>query len=515
MSQSKIIKIITEKIKIDAYVISIFFVLILIALIAAINLVNIISLRKQTRIVLSNTLPCYVEHNPISNPVAIENITAVTGDNLAALSESNGTALTGLNLAPLLEPGILSSSSISIINPLMPVELINVPQPLFISNNPPVILKPSLIITPAKTYSNIFSEQFFGKVYIDNDKTNLRLDDNLTALTFNPVYQFSYEKSCAQPFCNLKSDASKSCLGDKCLTQANGQIYYQNNLVNLPLELKDKKIINITFSPLESKWVVGFIASSGSQDLAYAYFFDNNNFSLLPIKLSTNYSFGSGSVSAGGTDNQFMVLYSGYEGLAYLYNDGNWQNLSQYFGFRVTNRGFNSKIIKSGEGVKAQWYICSEDASNPKLVKLWQNNTKSIQGAIDLSSILDGGEAICSYRSNQELNIARSDGLYIFKDSGFDNSHNYLYQSKNISSFKDKKITNVYLSTYTINAPDNLYTLYFSVDGKDWQKTAGGEIKFQNGTDSLYVKAEFKSGDMNYSPWFGGLETILYSGIDR
>lgn len=501
MSDSRIIKVVTEEVKIDICTVFIILVLILMAVFSAINLVSILNLKKQTNLVLTDVLKYSVKHSPIATPVILATTSPEQAMTVSTSTDIIDTPLTPLTVAPTTPTPN---------NTVFPVVVIN--------NNPAgntVTISEPVVAPLVKTYSNIISEPFFGNNLINTDKTNLLLDDNVTALVFNPSYKFNYEQTCSQPFCGYEKDETKSCLNNKCLTQKDGKIYYENNEVKLPSEIKGRAIKNITLNPLSTKWLIGFVISDGNQESAYIYFFENNSLTALPVKFATSYSRGGGSIAASGTDNQFMLLYFGYEGLGYLYNNGAWQDLSKYLGLRLASDGFKARIIKGGDGTKANWYICSDDISKPRLIKMWQNDTKYIQGVVDLTSVLKDSGSLCGYKNDRELSIARNNGLYSFKDNGFDNGRSYLYQSNNLSSFSDKKITSVYLDTYTINARPNSYAISFSTDGKNWQKSSGTETKLINGSDTLYAKVEFKAAESDYSPWFGGLESILYSAIDR
>ncbi len=367
---------------------------------------------------------------------------------------------------------------------------------------------------PNQVYSNVTAEPFFNPLLIDAAKTNMQLDDVVTAMTFLPVYTFKKQKNCTNSFCGISVNQTQE------LREQDGQLYYKDNLIDLPTELKDKQISNFTFSLLEKKWVMGVVTVENGKEVGYVYLFDGKNMEALITsdtehQIKTQYDFKTGSISAGGSDNQFIILYSGYEGLGYLYNKGAWQDLSQYFGLRVTNGGFKARILRGGSGNTANWYICSDTTDKPRLIKLWQNNSVNIQGSISLSKILEEGTAICSLKGNRELNIARSfageDSLFSFVDKGFNNSHAYHYQSINLSNFTDKRIVNVELKEYSINAPVNLYSLAVSNDAIKWQSNSDNDYKFEDSTSTaFYVKADFKTRDAEYSPWFSKINLISY-----
>ena len=469
MRRRKIIINKAKNVKINRYVILLFFVLVLISLFSAANLIAVVELRKQVSLTLGDI-------------------------NNAAIS------------APVVSGGTDKSFT-----PAMPLT---------------AEATPSLITdNEHHTYSNAASEPFFGDHFIDNSKTDMRLDEIVTALTFFPIYDLNPIKTCTEPLCGLRDKGDPSCLPHGCLTESGGQIYYNSKKIELPGELQDKDIINFTFSPLETKWVIGIVVKSGSEEEGFVYLFDGNRLELLinegtQVRIMTKFSHGGGRISAGGSDKQFMVLYSGFEAIGYIYGNNKWQEITPYFSLRTQKNGFKAKIIKGGSGKLATWYVCSEDLAKPKLIKLWQNETDQVQGSIDLSSTIEGGPAICAPKDDREISIARNlsgqDTLYSFKDKGFDNSKTYHYQSNNLSNDVGKNILDVNLYNYLVNATKDSYSIMISQDKINWQKYVSSELKLEEtGLDTFYIKADFKPGGLEYSPWFGGMDIISYQAEDR
>lgn len=369
-------------------------------------------------------------------------------------------------------------------------------------------------------YYNVNSETFLGSDLINTEKTNLVLDDLVTAMTFKPLYELKEEKLCENIFCGLQTFNNLSCLKSACVYKKNQQLYFNNSLVELPKYLKDKNIIDLNFNSLDTKWVISFIVKEEDQEAAYVYLFDGINWEGIITndttqKIKTKYGYLGGTITAAGSDNQFIVLYSGYEGLAYLYNEGKLQDLSKFFGLRVTNSGFKAKIIKDGDGKLANWYVCSDDGIGSKFIKLWQNGTENIQGSIDLSDIVEG-PTICTLNSNRKINIIGRK-LYTFTDKGFDNQTDYYYQSANLSNYSDKKILSVSLNNYEINANNGSYKFYISADENGWQACLNNSVTLENNQDlpTFYIKTVFKAGNQEYSPWFDGINIISYQASDR
>jgi hypothetical protein len=513
----------TKDIKNNFVVISIFLVLVLMSFFSVINLITVINLQTQTKNIINKALAINrVKYNKVSEMTfeeSIENVVSTT-TLVSTLTSTSTLTLTSTSTST----GIINTATKSIIEePIAPISATIVPEPLpvispTIYDKSPEVIKAPLLNTPisnstAFIYSNATSEPFFSSYYIDTEKTNMFLDSNITALTFEPKYELK-GTDCSSNNCNLTPTSD--------LTSIDNEIYYKDRKVSLPKDLQGKKIINFTFSKLTSKWIVGVVVNENNYEAGYVYVFDGNNFEKLMSPetnphININYIQGGGSISAGGSDDQFMILYSGYETIGYVYNNGSWQDISSFFSLRIGDGGFKSKIIRGGSKDLANWYICSNDPNKSKLIKLWQNKTNKIQGAIDLTRNLKRGAAICSYKGDRELNIARSSKeAYIFKDNGFDNSHAYTYQSNNLSSYFDKNIITVNLNSYVINADSNKYSLFVSSDNTNWQPYQNKLVTFKNkNLNTFFVKATFKPGSSEYSPWFGGFDLISYTAQDK
>lgn len=440
----------TKKTETKFILVLIFLILISLSIFSTINLVAVIELRKQVSLILSD---------------------------IPEVKERTNTSKTSSNFLP-------SFSSITTTTEEK---------------------KPSVVEIEAASasYSNTFSEPFFSDYNVDFDNTNLILDEDITAMTFKPVYEVKFEKECSEVTCGLKEDSASI-----------------SSKIKIPIELKDKEIKNVSYSKLEKNWIVGFVVSEGEQERAYVYLWNGNV--LKPLitntteqKMVTNYSRGGGSISAGGSDNQFIIFYSGYEGFAYLYNQGTWQNLNSYFSLRVTKNIFKAKVIKGGAGNLATWYICADDGANSKLLKLWQNKTALVQGMIDLSPALGGKSVKCFYKNARELSLVSDGRLQTFIDEGFDNNQDYFYQSKNINSYVGKKVVKIYFLGTSVNALKDSYDLLVSADKENWKKAFEQEVVFDNhALSTAYLKVKFTPDDKEYSPWFGGLENIFYVAKD-
>lgn len=359
------------------------------------------------------------------------------------------------------------------------------------------------------TYSNIFSETFYNQYYLNQEETNLHFDEQVSALTFKPLYELVLEETCSSEDCGYKDEQQNVRL------EKNNWRFLGASLP-LPKEIKGKEVKAIFSNLLEKKYLVSFIVSENGQDLVFSYFSDKQGrltYLDTAPKMTTQIGYGNGYVSAGGSDEQFIIFYSGYEGLGLLYNKGEWQDLKQFFDLRVTGGGFASKILKIGNDFQATWYLCSADKSS-HFLKLWQNGTSQIQGALELREAL-GRKSFHCFVENNQLYLIQGEKKYVFNDQGFDNTHDYQYQSNNINSHVGKKIQQLHFLRQSINAAPESYTLFASVDANNWQEVSDNNLSFTNkDSDEAFLRLRFQTKDNSYSPWFGGLENVFYIAID-
>lgn len=366
-------------------------------------------------------------------------------------------------------------------------------------------------LVPVKTMSNwlSFGDNFSSKAYLDSAKTNMFFDDQITALIFPPVYEFEKTKDCDEAICGLS-----------------GLIFVnQKNIKKpdiIPAELAGRQIIDSHLDKLSSRQVASFIVSEDGQERVYAYFLSSGEF--LPIlssdsniKLKTQYGRGGGQITVGGSDNDFLIVYSGYEGFAVHYNQGGLSNLSYLFGLRVIDGGFTPYIIKQGSGSNSLWYILSLNSTKPKLIKLWQNGTNEIVGAYDFSHVLNNIDGtLSSFVSDN----GRGEIKFIFKspsgpsflktfiDKGFDNSIDREAASVNINSTNRKVLKAKIKSMWVTGQTD----IFLADEATNLIKTkAGSEVRFSGESSTLFWQINFpKSSNKEYSPWLDHINYLDY-----
>lgn len=514
----------------NKYVICIVLFLSLITILTLVNLVSVIKLRRQTDYILREVFSYSMGHQVLnSDSSSLDNsfngqAQIITVDALGNkkingrdfVKTETASASTTENFSPVTYEEVKSEELNEVENeePVKEetvenneVENISLPLPAAGVNN------------NLSFYYNLASDSFFNSYQIDWEKTNMHYDEEVTALTFKPLYEFKKVETCSSPFCGLDEDKNNSCLNGYCLSVVGNTIYYKNNKINNPSDLKEKDILKVGVNLLQTKWIISFIFSEDGQERVYLYFFTDGEFIPLinqniPLEIKTTYGRGNGNVSVDGDDDHFLILYSGYEGIAFLYNKGIWQDLSDYFNLRFIDGGFKAKVIKSGEKENTTWYVCSDEGSRAKLMKLWQNNTLQIQGALDLSSVIGRDEIRCSLEEEKQLKIAKTGELFSFEDRGFDNSHDYFYQSVDLNDLKGKRMYEASLDYQVINTQQDLYHLETSSDKINWYNGLSGVVVFPEKGSGIYFRVNFKSRDNNYSPWFSNLGIISYKGID-
>src|SRR5574344_369075 len=265
MDWQKINKIETKNTEARIYLILVFLILILLALFSAVNLITVIELKKQISLTLKEAVSTNIVHKEISQ----DTNSLPTSDNVVATTAESG-------IIPISQENVISEVETK---------------------------------TEKPAYSNTFSEPFFSSYAIDKTNTNLVLDENVTALTFKPVYELRYEKKCVVSSCGFTEETDIS------------------SQIKMPAELNGKQIKSTSFNKLENNWVVSYIIADGNQEIGYVYLFDGQD--LKPLitnktnqRIVTKYGREDGYISAGGSDDQFVILYSGYEGIAYYYNKG-------------------------------------------------------------------------------------------------------------------------------------------------------------------------------------------------
>jgi len=393
-----------------------------------------------------------------------------------------------------------------------------------------------------------FGDNFSSGVYLNMTETNMYLDDIITSLTFQPLYEFKKIKDCEDkdissclPISEIESPSiSKACLENGCLEILNNGVYFNNKKLSLPKELKDENVLRMSVGKLDNVWLLGVVIGESYDEAGLVFKFDGNNFSTLisrdtDNKILPKYNRLGGYIGFGGEDDNFLIVYAGYKGIAYQIKSDSFYDISHFFGFRVTDPSFIPQVLKTREDNESVWYISSLTANKPKLIKLWQNGTSNIKGALDLSSLIfkdnnlrEGVSYIfLPFNKEKSLYIVSNESLFVFNDLGFDNSNNYQIVSVNIQDdgyrnvtsavIKDLKISNRQENLsyiYSFSQNDNI-ELYLSNQKGRWEKVNYKQNYYflNNNGEQLFWKINFKRilDRQYYSPWVDSLNELNYS----
>lgn len=403
-------------------------------------------------------------------------------------------------------------------------------------------------ITPGwRSFGDIFSSD----AYLDREKTTLYHDTVVTALSFPPLIEI---KKLSDEISALDGDGwilrgkeKNPCLlapNDNCLLSVDDkELRYNNRKIDLPQEIWDEDISKIDVSFLSTKYLISFVTKAGEQERAFAYFFDGRRYEAvlgkkMEEKIITEYSRPGGIMTAGGDDDDFLLLYSGYEGQAFHYRKGELRDVSRFFGLRVVDGGFYPHIVKQGQGENSLWYIFKLSEGKDRLIKLWQNKTEDIQGAIDLSHSLKefSGLKIKAFRLAEEdanslakieLMFVKDDdaqspaylkeeGTWLLRDLGFDNSIKRQAVSINLN-YSLAELNSAYINEIFFATDLNSATLYLYGNDNDIREVMPGQkLSFPETNKEIYWKAVFMPKDYpGYSPWFNSLNDLRYYLIGK
>jgi len=507
-----------RRIKIDIYLILVFILLGALLIFSLLNWWAVIGLRQQVNELLINN------SSQVKRSLTTNKVTTTSDNFLSSKVVAIASSVVRFLNWPSSQSGVASTTSPVNQNIFGDVAL----TVASVTPSLPEVIMPVVVVDNRQTYSEISPETFYNTIKIDQAGTTMYIDTQAGAAIFPPLLNFKKENACDDTSCSLRPQAEASCILERCLKVSDNNLLFNNEPLALPRELVGKTIKNLSVSSLSSKWIVGAVVSSGgTQEEAYVFIYDGSNFTKLiggdtTPQIITVYGYGRGQISAGGSDDHFLILYSGYEAQALVYNRGVWQNITPYLDLRLANGGFKAKVMKSGVGNQTTWYVCSESKYKARVIKFWQNDSDQIQGVINLTDVflpsrLRSASFICELKSNNKLAIAvtakTQTDLYSLLDNGFENSVTQYYLSNNLNSLLNKSVFSANIYDFNLNAPRG-YQIYLSADKNTWNEFKGNEGELEEGvSDQLFIKAEFSPGDNYYSPWLGTI-SLSYSAHD-
>lgn len=407
-----------------------------------------------------------------------------------------------------------------------------------------------------------FGDGFSGTGYIDESQTDLSLDYNVTALTFPPLYSLAATTTDLE---SAVASSTASCLGQGsnaiCLGVRNNVLYINDKPTPWPDALSGQTVssatIQILRSPLEAKWIIGLVTGKQSDERGWVYFYNGRDF--IPLitasttaRIAPQYGRRGGQIAFGGTPDDFLIFYSGYDGQAWYDHNGTLTDVSRFFGLRVTNGGFPAQILRTTNARGSLFYVCAQSGPDAHLIKVWSLRPGQLAGSRDFSGLFPSHNITASGcrlladnmtpAANPKVSDATPVDIYlgtkeatssqnwIFTDRGFDNSQDRQVTSKDIWNIPQSAVVSIRLSQYEANtdglvinassttetiasSSDPLVKFYFANRPDDWQEILPYNwYNFTKPTHSLYWRAVFKSepDDPGYSPWFKSVNELLY-----
>lgn len=360
---------------------------------------------------------------------------------------------------------------------------------------------------------NIFYDSFSGLGRIDLSQTNLYLNTAAAAVMFSPDYSLepTADVDGGSLFLENINDFSgpyreEFCLGENCLNLDGLELYYNKKIVKLPARIKINDLKTISIGRLQSKWLVGFTIKYGEQYRGEVYYFDGTNFKTL-ILPKLVMSPDPGVFGFGGEDNDFLVIYGAYQGVAYRYRGANVQDLTKFFDIRVMKDGFKAEVVKIKNGADTNWYVFSKTSNRPQFLKLWQNGTDEIAGEV-VFDLTTAAEQVAQNKATEDRAISfklksiqpmqvifsadikngQEVSRYDFIDRGFKNGIEgtltflpiFLTDESPLFTLEKIKTSRVDLGA----GSQEKVKLFFSSDEKNWRELPFGQnFDFKTGPD--------------------------------
>ncbi|MFA5000461.1 MAG: hypothetical protein WC545_03825 [Patescibacteria group bacterium] len=466
-----------------------------------------------------------------------------SGQILEPAQESEPESMPEPTSEPIQEP---NPEPEPIIEPILEPE--SVPEPAeFIPDfvqepEPEPVQGPEPEPAPTLVFGSFFNT-FSSDAALNLSRTDLYQDTRATAMIFEPDY--SWQEAASVPAGDFSSPAPNSftgpyldrrCLNANCLEQRWNELYYNNEALAYPSEVDafvagGGEVAAVSFFTLSERWVVGFTLKKGSGYQGFAYYFDGQSFTPI-ITASTTARVSSsyfGLFGGGGTEDDFLLIYGAYKGIAYRVRGGNLTDISKFFDIRAMIGGFKPEAIRLVRDDSALWYVYSSTLSRQILIKLWQNGGSEIAGETIFRNELAVFESVIfklksSGTSEVVLSAKASssgvDAWYSFTDRGFKNNSLAALEFDPVSRSRgDIEIEKISASRLALDAPSLALSgeagikFLFSSDGVNWQTLPlGADITFPTGKiASFFLRVVFPSFiDKFYSPFLDSVTFNYY-----
>ncbi|MEW6617221.1 MAG: hypothetical protein AB1333_02260 [Patescibacteria group bacterium] len=374
--------------------------------------------------------------------------------------------------------------------------------------------------------SSSFTDLFSGVGWLDVSATNMYHDKIVTAFTLEPdfTWQRIQTDEVSQdvfPVVRSKNErADRRCIESSCLEQRGLALFFNNEEISLPREMRSKDVKNISVGTLENEWLVGIVAREKSMYEGWIFFYDGTSYQRVFGDANAPFlSEYDGIIGFGGTSDNWLAVYGAYDGKAYHIREGKpFQDVSQFFGIRAMRGGFQPAVIRAGDGVDARWYVFSLTKGNSVLLKLFQDGTAgNIRGAVDLTQLVmqnafsEASFMLQSVRGGTTVlsgNMMRNGGsreLWQFVDEGFNVPSFARVSSLNLNNYPAEVWAATIVEADVFEGKSDI-EFALSNDGKEWVPARVGEfIAFpDNSQKRLFWRATFtpESGARFSSPYF-------------
>ncbi len=392
----------------------------------------------------------------------------------------------------------------------------------------------------SSNYSNndtfgVYFESFSNSFYINPNQTTLYHDQTATAIMFTPVYSWSKAGSflslVQKHFFQIPSINNfkgpyydRRCLGNNCLVQKDNSLYYNGHIINLPSVLKSNNLLALSIAVLNQRWLVGATLKNGKKYQGLVFYFNGSKF----IPISTPQAVISpyfGLWGFGGSDNDFLMIYGAYKGIAYRVRGNTINNISRFFDIRAMNGGFKAEVIRSVFGSRVNWYIYSTTLNHPRFFKLWQDDSNQIAGEVFFNNIFSNSTQSATFQllkiqADSIRLLARTkttDGHLtdmIFTDQGFNNTSQGVLTTNALGNkmipykIAIQRIFDVNLGLNYASQKTVKYL--FSDNDRDWQSLIGRQrSNFISPATPFYLRIIFPAETNRfYSPY---LNSMLFS----
>lgn len=389
---------------------------------------------------------------------------------------------------------------------------------------------------------DVFGDHYVNNLAINTSRSNFYFDDITTAFMFKPDYKWLDKGLCLDSYCGLEpvdwhfpgSGEKEYCLGKNCLGLKANELFFKDKPLSYPKDVSGKEIKSVSIYPLNNDWLVGFVFEDDSLERGLVYRFNGKEFINLDpgnkLSFVSRENFKGAVFGFGGDSENFLVIYGGYDILAYQLSAGKIFDISRFLGLRVSDGGFSPLAYKKTSGEETIWYLCSLDENKPRLIKLWQNKSASIKGSLALTEVLlkdkegaDSAWCRLDESNNLEVLIRRKNSLYkkSLEDNGFVQLDKYSLFSKNLLQVEGQAEQATFNSLLACDDKgcdasvlNNSLSFSVSGNGQDYfSAKLAKEIKFPDKSPGMYyqLQTEGKSTYKHYSPWIDGLTDISYS----